>query len=370
MTLIQTQFFELLRSGLWGTAAEATLFDAQTDWKQLFRFSKAQALLGIVFDGVQTLPEEKRPPRQLYLQWCNALLQVEDNNRKINRELANVYDLFRENQIEPVLLKGQGVAQNYRQPLHRQCGDIDLYIGELYYELANRLLRQEATEEHEENYKHTCLLWHGVSVENHRVLAKLSSPGADRWFQKEVAWWHNTSLCRSVYIDECRVTVPPLTFEVAYLLVHAVLHFLNGGIGLRQVCDWVSLLHAQKKKIDYERVRELLDGWGLSKAAKAFGVLAVNRLGLPPEDLPMPYTDKDLKVADWLLDDIWTGGNFGHFDAKNKRPKGYWSGKWHTFTRSAKRCRQLGALAPAEARWHPFTLAYRSAKIQWNRLWK
>ena len=117
-----------MQSGLWGTPVDTTLFNIQTDWAQLYQSAKVQALLGITFDGMQTLPQELRPKRELYLKWCNALLQIEENNHILNQEIAKVYTLYRANQIEPVLLKGQGVAQNYRNPLHRQCGDIDFYI--------------------------------------------------------------------------------------------------------------------------------------------------------------------------------------------------------------------------------------------------
>lgn len=52
-----------------------------------------------------------------------------------------------------------------------------------------------------------------------------------------------------------------------------------------------------------------------------------------------------------------------------QRPKGYWSGKWYTFTRATQRCREFGALAPAEARWYPLMLAVHSAQVQWNKMW-
>ena len=107
MTPIQKQFFALVQSGLWGTPVDTTLFNIQTDWAQLYQSAKVQALLGITFDGMQTLPQELRPKRELYLKWCNALLQIEENNHILNQEIAKVYTLYRANQIEPVLLKGQ-----------------------------------------------------------------------------------------------------------------------------------------------------------------------------------------------------------------------------------------------------------------------
>lgn len=371
MNQIQKQFFALLQSGLWGTAIDTTLFDEHTDWQSLYQSAKRQTLLGIVFDGMQHLPQELRPKRELYLKWCNTLMQIEENNHLLNRELSNVYALYRTNGIEPVLLKGQGAAQNYRNPLHRQCGDIDLYIGAQHYEAANRLLRQESTDEHEESSKHTCIHWHGIDIENHQVLSRLSAPLANWHFQHEITRWHGTIACRRLEIEGCRVTLAPLAFDVAYVLLHSALHFLNEGIGLRQVCDWAMMLHAHREEIDRKEVAKLLQQWGLSKAARVFGVVAVNYLGLPKEELPIPYTEENLKTGEWLLGDIWQGGNFGQHDKQRKqRPKGYWRGKWYTFTRTGRRCRDFGALAPSEARWYSFMLTVILVQTQWIRLWK
>ena len=226
-------------------------------------------------------------------------------------------------------MKGQGVAQNYRYPLHRHCGDIDLYIGPDNYEKANALLRKEVTSELEETYKHINVVWHGVTVENHRVLTQLSAPLADRRLQAEIKRWHGSDECRKRWIDDVEVTLAPLPFDTAFVLIHSVQHFLNEGIGLRQICDWACMLHAQRNLPGKEDIAHLLKSFGLEKAARVFGALAVCFLGLPQEDLPIAYRKKDIPTAEWLLNDIWQGGNFGHYDQERQnRPKGYWKGKW------------------------------------------
>lgn len=369
MIKIQQPFFELVRAGLWGKEADASLFNEQTDWKQIYLAARTQALLGIVFDGVQTLPPQKQPPRAIYLQWCNAVLQIEENNQLLNRELANVYALLRQNGVEPVLLKGQGVAQNYRQPLHRHCGDIDLYIGLKDYDLVNRLLLQEGSPIGEASYKHAEFSWHGIIIENHRVLTQLSAPAADRRLQAEIRRWHGSQECRKRRIGEAEVTLAPLPFDTAFVLIHSVQHFLNEGVGLRQVCDWACMLHAQRQLPGCEETARLLKAFGMEKAARVFGVIAVRYLGLPPEDLPIAYKEQDIATGEWLLNDIWQGGNFGRHNQNYKqRPKGYWRGKWHTFVRGAKRSQEMSALAPAEARWYPIALLLHSAEVQWRRL--
>lgn len=371
MDILQKQFFSLIRAGLWNTPADASLFDVQTDWHQLYRIAKMQTVAGIVFDGLQTLPTDKRPERNLYLKWCNQLLQIEENNRALNFQLHHIYEFLRLNEIEPVLLKGQGIAQNYLHPLHRQPGDIDLYIGKKDYARINKLLLNKATRKYEENYKHTGMKWNGVVIESHRVLARLSNPTADRLLQKEIAHWHTTNTCRQVSIDTCTATLPPLNFDVVYILIHAMSHFLNEGIGLRQLCDWVNLLHAQRSKVDKKAIEQLLQQTGMYQAAKVFGVIAVQYLHLPAEELPVPYSENDLSLGTFLLEDIWEGGNFGQFNTRyGRRPRGYWTKKCHTFIRVCQRCYELHRLAPAEAKWYPFMLAVHCAQAQWYRLSK
>lgn len=369
MTLIQEQFFALVQSGLWGTPADTALFHAQTDWAGLYQSAKAQALLGITFDGMQTLPQELRPQRALYLKWCNTLLQIEEYNHILNRELANVYELCRKNHVEPVLLKGQGVAQNYPNPLHRQCGDIDLFTGPKAYDKVNGLLRPDVTRIDEASFKHAGFEWHGITVENHRILNNLNTPSADKRFQAEIARWHNAAEMRRLQVGDCTVSVPPLTFDAVYILIHSVLHALNEGIGLRQICDWACLLRRHADTLDRAAVGKLLQEYGLSKAARTFGVVAAKYLGLPDECLPIAYTAEDLPTGEWLMNDIWKGGNFGRFNAdKKRRPKGYWSGKWHTLTQLTVRCRNMKRLAPSEARRYPVIVALHSIQMQCKRI--
>ena len=371
MTIIQQQFFELLKSGLWGGAPDASLFVGEVDWPQLFQLARRQALPAIVLDGVRLLPEELRPPKALYLQWCAVMLHVEEQNELLNREIGNLYALLRAQGMEPVLAKGQGVAQCYRLPHHRQCGDIDLYLGRRFYEQTNALLRPEATDEHEETFKHSCMHWRGVIVENHCILISLNRPSADRRMQHAIALWWNDGAprCPKVKVGDTLVSVPPYSFNVAYVLTHATLHFLNEGIGLRQVCDWACLLQSPHTDEEKAEAVRLLKSFGLEKSARLFGALLVNCLGVSRDVLPIPFGPKDEKRAGWLLGDIWSGGNFGRYGNRRKqRPKGYWSGKWYTLVRLLNRCIEMGALSPGEAFWYPIMVAKHSFQMQWKRL--
>lgn len=366
---MHSKFNTLLRAGLWGTPVDASLFGVDTNWTELYQLAKAQTVTAILLDGIQALPAECRPPRALYLQWCSDMMVIEEKNHKLNRELANVVELAHQIGACPVLVKGQGVAQCYREPLHRQSGDIDLYIGSKKFEELNQILRSEATSEEEETYKHTTLTWHNVTIENHQVLISLSSPFKNRKLQRCIRQWHDhPASLRTVSVEGCQVYMPPVEFDVVYVLLHAVLHFLNEGIGVRHVCDWMCLLHTYTGRMDKKKVGTLLQEFGLTRAARLFGAVAVEYFGLPAEDLPVPYQSRDLPDAQWLLDTILREGNFGRYDKqRKKRPKGYWRSKWYTLMRAVGRCIEMKRLSPSEARWYPIALTLHSMKAQWKK---
>lgn len=362
------QFFTLLRSGLWGTDADASLFDSTTDWMSLFQIAKSQSTLALVYDGILTLPRELRPERRLFLQWSNIVAQIEEENDHLNDRLHEVFDLFQQNGLTPILLKGQGVAQCYRRPEHRQCGDIDVFIGKRDYEKANALLRVEATGEHNENMKHTGFVWRGIEVEVHRQMAHLSTPWRNAFFQRTLRGWFPKG-SRAVLIKERPVAVNPLEFDVLYVFIHSLCHCLNEGIGLRQICDWANMLASHRKHLNHNELLRLLEGTGLLKAARIFGAVATDVLGLPADCLPFTLQERDHRKAEWLLADILEGGNFGHHDAKReRRPEGHWAGKWFTLRRAFGRCRKMGSLAPSEACWYPLSLTFLSIQMQWHLL--
>lgn len=365
---MEAAFFSLLRAGLWGKPADAALFLRlpMEKWTELYHLVCTQALLGVTFDGLQTLPQEARPPRPLYLQWAARAAQIEQANRQLNGMVARLQELYTGIGLHPVLLKGQGIATNYREPLHRQYGDIDIMLGKEGQPLANGLLLSlGAKVSGEASNIHASYDWEGCHIENHRNMLRMNNPMAHRRFLRLLDEWypHHADTAPGIAMP-----VPPATFNVLYIFLHAFKHFLNSGVGLRQLCDWTCLLHARRQEIDGALLTQWLKELHVQPAARAFGYLAVTRLGLPAEELPFSIEGSE-KLGEALLQEIYATGNFGQHDARIKpRPKGYWAGKWHTFCRATRRCNSLRHFAPLEAFWYPVKLIRGTISIQWIRL--
>ena len=98
-----------------------------------------------------------------------------------------------------------------------------------------------------------------------------------------------------------------------FIFTHILKHFFNGGIGLRQICDWRRLLWTYKDSMNCRLLESRIRMMGLMTEWKTFAFLAVNTLGMPEQAMPF-YSSKTRwkRKADQLMTVILKTGNFGH----------------------------------------------------------
>lgn len=348
----QQQLLALLRAGLWNTPIDVWLFPHYTDWEAISAHAARQTVSGLVAVGAGMLPAAVQPPPSIMKRLRDVSTVTIRSHALLNRALVEVVEIFKQNNIHPVLLKGQGVAANYREPYLRMCGDIDLYIGQRDYNIACELARQwaEIKEKGTESEKHYHFKYGEVTVELHRIAERLSLSWHDirfqHWTQKHLHGGH----LRSVEIEGVAISLPPVNFDVLYIFNHAWHHFLRGGgVGLRQLCDWVRYLHVFSGEINWPELEKDLKSFGLWRSWQVFAPIAVGMLGLPLQEYPF-YTNRYIEQAVRISRMIAVEGNFGFFDPlPTKRPEGYVAGKIHSFRRANRRFCKLVFISPQEA---------------------
>jgi hypothetical protein len=320
----------LVRSALWNVPVSDVPSGIQ--WDKVCRLASQQTLVGLLADGIRMLPAGCGPEDKLYRQLQAYVVRNIQAHNLITERLGRTLQVLREEGMEPVLLKGHGLAQNYPDPMSRQCGDIDLYVGrEEYMSAVDVCLDRFGPGEHElENLKHYHFDNQGVTVELHKIAAILPSFFRNRRFQKWSDSCLDASRLRKAIIEGVEVSLPPHRFDVIYVMVHAWDHFLNGGIGLRQICDWTVYVHKFHDVVDAAALEEDLRSFGLLKVWHLFSWIAVNRLGLPAHECPL-YDGRYAGDAERMMDIIWSDGNFGRYSERSaKRPEGYMRGKLHS----------------------------------------
>lgn len=346
MTREQQTLLLLIGSALWNRPVDS--LPEGCDWYAVYELAKKQTLTGLLADSIMLLPESSQPPADLLTRLRSFRINSIRTHAMLNARLADVLEIFRSKGIEPVLFKGQGLASNYPDPTARQCGDIDLYVGRDYAAAATVAYENFGFQDHDsESIKHLHMSYKGVEVELHKIAETLPSVSRNRKYQEWTLRHLYGSDLRTVDIGGCDVTLPPYQFDCIYVLNHLWHHFINGGIGLRQVCDWTVYLHSFHNKIDTSVLEHDLKEFGLLKVWKMFSYIAVNTLGLPEEECPL-YDGTCSVTAMKILGYIFEEGNFGRHSSRitSPRPKGYVAGKLYSFRNTGSRYVRLSRIVP------------------------
>ena len=350
-TIVDKQLLEILRSALWGTPV--TVLNGFDDWNGLFAAAKKQSVLGLVANVVlndssvsSLIPNDMKAKIKAF-----TMTNVATHNL-VNNTLLKVVDVLEQAGIPFVLLKGQAMARNYPLPELRACGDIDMYVGQENYLRACELLSGIATwkeegDPSENKEKHFDVKIGEVIVEVHRFTDIIPSERYNKIYQaySDEGLSVNT---RNVNFAGTIVQTPADDFNAFYVFNHIWHHFMNGGVGLRQMCDWMLFLHARKDDIDREKLRKIIEDMNLMKPWQTFGCVLVDVLGLPQEEFPF-YSVRRKKYAPKILKYILAEGNFGHDNEVFKRRAGdrYLKRKFKSMYLQSKRTMPLVFIFPS-----------------------
>lgn len=306
-------FLELVRAGLWEEECQLTQF-GDIDFYEIYRIAEEQSVVGLVAAGLEHLSDVKIP-QEVALTFAGTTLQLEQRNKDMNLFISKLIEKMREAGIYALLVKGQGIAQCYKRPLWRASGDVDLLLSTDNYQKAIPLLSMIATHIEDEYHDtlHKAFMMDNMEVELHGTLRSKLGRRIDKVIdevQKEVFCGGNV---RSWMNGYTQVFIPRADEDVVFVFSHILQHFFNGGIGLRQVCDWCRLLWTYRSTIDNDLLSLRLKKMGAMSEWKTFAALAVDYLGMPKEVVPF-YSNlsKWKKKAKMVLSFIFETGNMGH----------------------------------------------------------
>lgn len=314
------------------------------DWKEVITWAERQAIIGVVFEGIERAGKALDMPFNILARWIGYAQQIEMQNRIVNKRCVELTEQLRNEGFDCCILKGQGNAVMYPNPLLRNPGDIDLLVlghtdltdstdRETNTNLTNdtnkeksdsKLIKETIRYVRRKNpgakacYHHVDYGdFNGVEVElhyrpsyifnplhNYRLQRWLSKMADDGWMMAELP--ENAGTIR----------VPNWEFNIVFQLSHVYNHLLHEGIGLRQVIDYYYLLKSNTNRTNDTNIQDTLRNLGLEKIAGAMMWVLNKILGLDEEYLIAPKNEKCGKV---LLAEIIKGGNFGQSDAENQK---------------------------------------------------
>lgn len=297
--------FSALRSALFGGEVEAERFQNLTaeEWQQLFRMAAQQGVVAIVYDVVAQLPRESQPPRSVNIQWALSVEAIENRHEMQRNTSALLANLWAEQGIQTIVMKGLAIGTYFPQPAHRECGDLDCFLvkdGSTTsdgYEVANQICEQIGAKVSRDYYKDAAIKYRGLLVENHRFYLPVRGGRKVKELERhleKVALRGQTS-----FVPDTKLIVPSADFNALFLTMHGLNHFLSEGIKLRHILDWALLLKAEQNNINWAEFYHWADKLHMARFVDALTAISVKHFGLeitnPAIHTTSPYADRILE---------------------------------------------------------------------------
>ena len=353
----QKIFFDFLRFCI-GSAKEIPGSLKEVDWKELYAIAKKQALLGVLFYGIQRLPKALAPEQKLLMQWMVMAEQIRKQNFRLFQDSVKVCKNFENKGFANCILKGQGNALLYPDPYIRTPGDIDIYLSGGRRKIMKYV--DQVCPKQVMRYHHVDFPVMKTAIEVHFTPSYMFCPIHNRrmqkWFEEVMGEQCNHRVSLPDGYGE--IHVPQVSFNVIYILSHLYRHIFTEGIGLRQLLDYYYVLISDDLLLISDRVQKDLKHLGLWKFAQAVMFVMKEVFGLLKDRMIAPMDEKEGR---FLLDEIMRGGNFGQYDDRMGSKVG--ESKSHRYFRMNLRNLRFVKHYPTEALSEPL---FRT----WFAVWK
>lgn len=288
------------------------------------------------------------------LRMKTVCLQNMQEQVRMRYTLEKAWKALAEAGIEPVLMKGAGLAALYPESQMRQWGDIDVFVGKEQYHPACAAMREAFPkalkfDEELDHYKHYNLIADGVSIEVHRVTMALTHPVDKRRYAEMEEYGRENS--ERLVLNGLEVTVFEPTFNALFVFMHSWEHMMTNGASLRQLCDVSLLLHHYADRIDRKRLGRWLRALHLTEVWQLYMAICVQHLGLQEAEAPFYSQEPRLMTnADQLLKALLEGRMREIRSIDSAPAKNRFVRKWRTMKLRMRNADRIGQFSPAYAR--------------------
>lgn len=244
--------------------------------------------------------------KQRLLNGIGLSLMIEQKSKLQWDTIQKLVELFDQNGITTVGLKGITVAQLYPNPMLRDSCDFDCFLlkkgadGKIgfAYEEGNKVVEAEGVQVDRNIYVHSVFKYKELAVENHHFLSAVKLSKRHR---KMDAFLRKLLLEEQLQpVMESKLMMGSPMFNAVFLTHHAHRHFLNEYMPIKLLTDW-ALFVKNNLSLDWQLYLKYVDEFGMLRFAQTMTRLADKLLGVrSPFVLP-----EDAKADELLESSIW-----------------------------------------------------------------
>lgn len=259
--------------------------------------SLLHGVTALVYQGIANCADDPflQIPEKQMKAWQRAAKEIESGNRTIDIEISTLFSQMNHDRLRPILVKGQGLASLYPNPLLRKSGDVDIFFPyESHAQRANEWAKTVGEDIDDSEKWVMGYTINGVRVENHSRLAMLTNTIANVRLQAIIDG--EIKCCDSSYvvINGYKVEVPPPTLNLLVILIRITRYILNDGISLKQLVDLGMFMRHEGDKVDFVKLQQWIDKLQMQEMMGLIGAVVIGLFGFSADELPfMPERYND-----------------------------------------------------------------------------
>ena len=290
MTPVQSTLTALVGSGLSGRPADRALLTnlSAADWELLYTLANQHTVTGLLYRGLQLLPDGTCIPEDILLRLISRIEKVSNHGKTMRNLTVALTDYFSSKGLHPAVMKGVETATYYPEPNLRLYGDVDLYFAPKEFADATAIAEKRFGPLRRDPDGSLHFKVDNIDIDIHRDYFGLHV-SADK--------------------------LPPIPSPEAILLMHSahiLHHAIASGIGLRQMCDLAAAYKSLEGQYDPASLEAVYRTTGLFKWNRLLSYFIRGKLGV---DAPH-YGDTSTKALERI---IFSGGNFGHYSSSRQK---------------------------------------------------
>lgn len=320
LTSVQIEFLKIVGSFLHDIPYQ--LPENFKELPELYKLAEAHNLSAAVYEVIRNDQILKKSEwKDFNLLWKRRVIRSIWLQTQRTDGFLNIYRSLKKAGIKSLVVKGIVCRHLYEKSDYRPSGDEDIVIRRDLMEKADEIFLSEGflakNQEPDRLKQQTIAYLHPINGTYVEVQPEL--------FEEQVAILNNLNKDFEDMFETCIVeriqgediyTLEP-TKHFLYIIYHAFKHFIDGGVGIRQVCDMVMMAEHYHDEIDWYYVKKRLKQLHLDEFCKNLGYIAEEYLGFN-------YGKGKNKEVDYipLLLDLLDAGVFGQTSDERKGSSG------------------------------------------------
>lgn len=292
-----------------------TAFEKEINWNEIIKEANAHEISALIYSSIYGV-KQLNGLDDIYLEeWKRKTFLTGISQISHFNQVGKIFEIFNENKIDVIALKGLVVRKLYPKAEFRTMGDADILVHEEDLDRIKQLLINEGYELKEGADNHGAHLafthknfW---PIEVHWTLVNDDYFLVDKKFEKDL--WNS-----AIEIDIGKSKVLTLCNEdlALHLCLHMGVHIIFGGFGLRQLCDLVLLVEKEGESMDWNLFVSKAKECGAESFTLAIFKCCNKLFNMEvPVEIDLISSNINEEVVNKLTETIFYSGVFGKKDA-------------------------------------------------------